>query len=84
MPSIRKIDFFVVPIINIYIKFLDLFFFKFLNLDKFLTILLVLPPLLTILLLLTLNNLGIESNNPVIFNIEVNGTIILLNSYIKY
>lgn len=72
--KVKKIDYLVALI---YMKFLD-----FLNLNKFLNILLTLL-LLTTLLSSTLSAFGIKFDNVVVFNIKVNDAVILLKSWIK-
>ena len=81
--EIKKIEFFVVPIFSIYVKFLGLSFFDLL--DKFTTVLLILlPSLLTISLLSALNVFKANfSDNLVLFNIKVNSIVILLKPWIK-
>lgn len=81
--ELRNIDFFI---ILIYIKFLNLLFFNFLDLGKFLTILSTLSPFIssTILLLSAFNVFRVYSDNSVFFNIKVNSTVILKKFWIKY
>lgn len=72
-------------IASIHIIFMNYPFFDFLNLHKFLTILLALLLLFLItLLLLALNVFKINSlDNSIILNIRLNGTAILLKSWMK-
>lgn len=74
---VRNINSFVVSILKKYVKLLDLLFFNFLNLDKFLNVISVLL-LLTISLLLALTVFEIKLDNSIVFNIEVSNVAILL------
>ena len=76
--KVRKIGSSIIPIFGIYVQFLDLLFFDFLNLDKFLDILLALPPTLTILLLLALNAFKAKFDDAVVLNSKIIGVAILL------
>lgn len=85
VPKVRKKGTLIAPISYIYIEFPDFSFFDVLGLNKFLTILLALPPTLITSLSLALNIFGVNiSNNPVIFNIKVSSAAILLKFQIKY
>ena len=70
--EIRKISFFITLIFSTYVQFLDLLF-----LDKFITILLALLSLAT-LLLSVMTLFEIKSDNQIIFNIKVSSIAILL------
>ena len=76
MLEVEKLGFFIAPIFDIYVKFLDFSF-----LDKFTTVLLALLPLplLTNLLLSALNTFGADfSNNSIIFYRNISDIAILL------
>lgn len=82
MSKVKNISFFI---ILIYVKMLNFLFFFFLNLNKFLFILL--DPLLslsTILLLSVLNVFKIKFDNIIIFSIEISSLAILLHFLIKH
>ena len=76
----RKIDFPIARIFCARVKFSDFLFFDFLDLDKFLTVSLVLlPPSQITLFSSVLNTFKANiSDNLVVFNIEVNDAAILL------
>ena len=77
--GIKKIDFSIALIFDIYVKFLDLLF-----LDKFTTILLALLLSSKILSSLIWNAFGTNFLDGLfVFNIEINNTAILLKSWIK-
>ena len=76
--GIKKVDSPIALIFGIYVKFLDLLFFNLLKKSTIVSLTLALP-LSTIFLLLALNAFKANfSDNPIIFNIEVNNTVILL------
>lgn len=80
MSEFRKVDFYIALI---HIKFLNFLFIDFLNLDNFLTVLLVLSPILFSLtsLLLVLNSFENNfSNNLIVINIQISNITILLKS----
>lgn len=79
MLEVKNLMFFI-ALIFLYIKILNLVFFYFLNLDKFLNFLLVLLLLLYIFLLsLVINIIQIYIiNNLFVFIIEIDNTTILL------
>lgn len=83
--EVSKVSFLITLIFDIYIKFSNLLFFDFLNLDKFLIVLSTLLLLfLTILLSPTLGACRVKSDNLVVFNIEINNIAILLKAWIKH
>ena len=72
--EVKKIDFPIALIFDIYVEFLDLLFF-----DKFMTISLALALLLpTNLLLSALNVFEIKFDDLIVFNREINSIAILL------
>lgn len=82
MPKIKNISFLI---ILIYVKMLNFLFFFFLDLNKFLSILLdSVLSLSTILLLSILNAFEIKFDNIIIFSIEISSLAILLQLLIKH
>ena len=83
--EVRNIGFPIAQIVGTCVKFLDLLFFNFLNLDKFLIVSSALPPLLpTTSSLLALNAFGANfSYRLVDFNIKISGAAILLKPQMK-
>ena len=75
MFDVEKLEFGITLIFKIYIKGLDELF-----LNKFITVLLALVPLLsTTLLLSSLNTLKVKFNNSIIFNKGISYATILIN-----
>ena len=81
--GVWNIGFSVAPISDECVEISNLLFFDFLNLDKFLNILSTLLPTPTTSLSSALNIFGTESDDLVVFNMEVCDAAILLKSQIK-
>ena len=83
--GVRKVGSPVAPIVDTRVKFSDLLFFNFLDLDEcFIVSLILLPSPPTNLLLPALNAFGANSSNDlVVFNIEMSGAAILLKPQMK-
>ena len=81
--GVRKVVSPIAQISKKRVKISDLSFFDFLDLDEFLTVSLALPSTPTTLLLSILYAFGAKSDDPVVFNMEVSNTAILLKSRIK-
>ena len=79
MVGVRKLDFSIASIFGTCVEFVD-----FLFLDEFITVSLVLLPIPTISLSLTLNAFGAKSDDLIAFNNKINGTAILLKPWMKY
>ena len=80
-PEVRKEGSPIAPIIGTRVEFLDLSFFDFLDLDKFLIVSLALPPPPPTTSFSA--PLEADPDDPVVFNIDVSGAVILLKLLMK-